>query len=73
MCRNYKPTESDLEDEDEDEDDDEDDPESWFEDDDDGRDGRDSAEAEDEDYSHVIRLDKSRIRYNNFYDSHDGD
>ncbi|KAI0921341.1 hypothetical protein AcW1_004655 [Taiwanofungus camphoratus] len=58
----YKPTESDLEDDDEDEDGD--DPSTWFEDDqDDGRKGQNIVEPDDEDISHIIRIDDSRIPY----------
>ncbi|PCH41281.1 hypothetical protein WOLCODRAFT_69214 [Wolfiporia cocos MD-104 SS10] len=60
---NYKPTESDLEDGTDDESDD--DPAGWFEDDqDDGRKGQDIVEPDfDADYSHIIRIDESRIPY----------
>lgn len=67
LHRNYKPTESDLED-DEDEDSDGD-PATWFEDDqDDGRKGQDIVEPDYEDYSDIIRIDSSRIPRNNFFD-----
>jgi len=66
---NYKPTESDLE-----EDDDDDDPANWFEDDqDDGRKGQDIIEPDEEDYSDIIRVDASRIRYSTFYEPRDED
>lgn len=62
LYRSYKPTESDLEDDDEDEDGD--DPSTWFEDDqDDGRKGQNIVEPDDEDISHIIRIDDSRIPY----------
>lgn len=62
LRRNYKPSDSDLEDDDDDDDDD--DPANWFEDDqDDGRKGQDIVEPDDEDYSHIIRIDDSRIFY----------
>jgi hypothetical protein len=68
--RNYKPTESDLED-DEDEDDD---PANWFEDDqDDGRKGQDIIEPDEEDFSDIIRVDASRIQYSTFYEPRDED
>lgn len=69
FSRNYKPTESDLED-----DDDDDDPANWFEDDqDDGRKGQDIIEPDEEDYSDIIRVDASRIRYSTFYEPRDDD
>lgn len=69
--RNYKPTESDMEDDDEEGSDD--DPANWFEDDqDDGRKGQNIVEPDFEDYSEIIRIDESRIPRNNFFD-HDGD
>jgi hypothetical protein len=59
MHRNYKPTESDLEDDD---DDDDGDPSQWFEDDqDDGRKGQDIVHSDDEDLSHIIRVDASKL------------
>jgi len=62
---NHKPTESDLEDDSDDEEDD--DPASWFEDDqDDGRKGQDIIEPDVEDFSDILRIDKSRIHYNTF-------
>ncbi|KAF9451637.1 hypothetical protein P691DRAFT_807254 [Macrolepiota fuliginosa MF-IS2] len=68
---NHKPTESDLED-DSDMDSDDDDPSTWFEDDqDDGRKGQDIVEPDDEDFSDVIRIDESRIRYSTFYEPRD--
>ncbi|KIP12657.1 hypothetical protein PHLGIDRAFT_97222 [Phlebiopsis gigantea 11061_1 CR5-6] len=67
---NYKPTESDLEDDD---DSDDEDPASWFEDDqDDGRKGQDIIEPDYEDYSEVIRIDTTHIPRNDLFD-HDGD
>ncbi|KAH9940599.1 hypothetical protein B0H21DRAFT_577954 [Amylocystis lapponica] len=58
---NYKPSGSDMEDDDDDDDDD--DPATWFEDDqDDGRKGQDIVEPDD-DISHIIRIDESRIPY----------
>jgi len=68
--RNYKPSESDLEDDDEQFSDDED-PSKWFEDDqDDGRKGQDIVEP-DEDFSEIIRVDASRVQYSTFYDPRD--
>ncbi|CCM04834.1 uncharacterized protein FIBRA_07027 [Fibroporia radiculosa] len=59
---NYKPTDSDLEDDEDDEDDD--DPSTWFEDDqDDGRKGQDIVEPDEEDFSNIIRIDESRIPF----------
>jgi hypothetical protein len=63
IFRNYKPTESDME---EDEEDDPDhcdvDPDDWFEDDqDDGRKYQDIVEPDAEDLSHIIQVDYSRI------------
>jgi len=59
---NYKPSDSDLDDDEDDDDDD--DPANWFEDDqDDGRKGQDIVEPDEEDYSHIIRIDDSRIFY----------
>jgi hypothetical protein len=72
LCRNHKPTESDLEDDSDEEDDD--DPASWFEDDqDDGRKGQDIVEPDsDEDLSNVIRVvDPGKIHYNTFYEPRD--
>lgn len=67
---NYKPSESDLEDDD-DEDSDED-PALWFEDDqDDGRKGQDIIEPDEEDLSSVIRIDDSRIPRSIFYEPRD--
>ena len=66
-CRNYKPTDSDLEDDSEDED-----PASWFEDDqDDGRKGQDIVEPDAEDLGEVIRGDASRAHYGAFYEPRD--
>lgn len=71
-CRNYKPTDSDLEDMEEDSDDD--DPSNWFEDDqDDGIKGQDIVPPDMEDLSNVIRVDESQIRYSTFYEPRDGD
>lgn len=72
ICRNYKPTDSDLEDMDEDDSDD--DPSSWFEDDqDDGIKGQNIIPPDMEDLSNVIRVDGSRIRYSTFYEPRDPD
>lgn len=72
-CRNYKPTDSDLEDMDEDDSDDED-PSTWFEDDqDDGIKGQDIVPPDTEDLSNVIRVDESRMRYSTFYEPREGD
>ncbi|KAJ3790462.1 hypothetical protein GGU10DRAFT_383175 [Lentinula aff. detonsa] len=83
---NYKPTESDLEDEDEEEEDgegmDEDgeeDPSTWFEDDqDDGRKGQNIIEADEMDdrdmdgLRNVIRvMDPNQLRYGTFYEPRD--
>ncbi|KAL0949686.1 hypothetical protein HGRIS_009723 [Hohenbuehelia grisea] len=69
---NYKPSDSDLEDDDEDEDDD--DPATWFEDDqDDGRKGQDIVDPDEEDYSHIIRVDENHHHYNTFYEPRDND
>jgi hypothetical protein len=60
--RNHKPSESDMEDDSDDGEDD--DPSSWFEDDqDDGRKGQDivNHDSDDEDLSHIIRIDDSKI------------
>ncbi|KAF7776041.1 hypothetical protein Agabi119p4_4434 [Agaricus bisporus var. burnettii] len=68
---NHKPTDSDLED-DSDPDSDDDDPSAWFEDDqDDGRKGQDIVEPDFEDFSHIIRIDASRMRYSTFYEPRD--
>ncbi|KAF8745986.1 hypothetical protein AX14_004278 [Amanita brunnescens Koide BX004] len=69
---NYKPTESDMEDDDEDSDDD---PANWFEDDqDDGRKGQDIVEPDVDDYSDIIRVDESKLHYSTFYEPrNDGD
>ncbi|KAH9998420.1 hypothetical protein BJV77DRAFT_920797, partial [Russula vinacea] len=65
---NYKPSESDLEDDDDDISEDED-PSTWFYDDqDDGRKGQDIIEPDAEDISDLIRVDASRIYYNTFYE-----
>ena len=70
-CRNYKPSESDLE-EDTDDESDDDDPASWFDDDqDDGRKGQDIVEPDYEDYSNIIRIDEARIPRNVFYEPPD--
>lgn len=72
VYRNYKPTESDLEDEDDDEDDD---PAGWFEDDqDDGRKGQDIIEPDEEDLSlsNIIRVvEPSQMHYSTFYKPRD--
>lgn len=75
ICRNYKPSDSDLEDMDMDEDDsDEEDPATWFEDDqDDGIKGQDIVPPDVEDLSNIIRVDENRIRYSTFYEPRDGD
>ena len=71
--RNYKPSESDLEDEGDDDSDDED-PSTWFDDDqDDGRKGQDIIEPDAEDFSDMIRVDTSRVYYNTFYEPRDED
>ena len=50
--------------EDDDDDEGDEDPASWFDDDqDDGRKGQDIVEPDEEDYSHVIRIDESRVFY----------
>lgn len=73
ICRNYKPTDSDLEGMDEDDSDD-DDPSTWFEDDqDDGIKGQDIIPPDVEELSNVIRVDESRIRYSTFYEPRDVD
>ncbi|KAH9045189.1 hypothetical protein EDB85DRAFT_2270242 [Lactarius pseudohatsudake] len=60
-ARNYKPSESDLEDDDGDDLDDED-PSTWFDDDqDDGRKDQDIIEPDVEDLSDIIRVDTSRM------------
>lgn len=65
---NYKPSESDLEDDDGDYSDDED-PSTWFDDDqDDGRKDQDIIEPDVEDLSDIIRVDTSRIYYNTCYE-----
>ncbi|KAG1753913.1 uncharacterized protein EDB91DRAFT_424816 [Suillus paluster] len=70
---NYKPTDSDLED-DMDEDDEDEDPSTWFEDDqDDGVKGQDIVEPDDEEIYNVIRVDESRVRYSTFYEPREGD
>jgi len=67
--RNYKPSESDLEDDDGDDPDDED-PSTWFDDDqDDGRKDQDIIEPDVEDLSDIIRVDTSRVYYNTCYES----
>jgi len=73
---NYKPSESDLEDDDDDGDDgsEDEDPSTWFYDDqDDGRKGQDIVEPDADDLSGIIRVETSRIYYNTFYESRDGD
>lgn len=71
VYRNYKPSESDLED-DSDEDSEDDDPAAWFEDDqDDGRKGQDIIEPDYEDLSDIIRIDENNIRYSTFYEPRD--
>ncbi|EAU84909.1 hypothetical protein CC1G_00428 [Coprinopsis cinerea okayama7 len=64
-----KPTDSDLEDDDDDDSSDDDDPAAWFEDDqDDGVKGQDIVEPDfDDDLSHIIQVDHSRIGYDTFY------
>ena len=67
LPRNHKPTESDLEDDSDADDEEDDDPATWFEDDqDDGRKGQDIIEPDVEDFSDILRIDKSRIHYNTF-------
>jgi len=64
----YKPSESDLEDEDEDED--SDDPSTWFHDDqEDGIKGQNIVYPDDDDLAEIIRVDTSKVSYN---DMHDG-
>jgi hypothetical protein len=66
--RNYKPSESDLEDDDGDGSDDED-PSTWFHDDqDDGRKDQDIIEPDVEDISDIIRVDTGRVYYNTCYE-----
>lgn len=72
--RNYKPTDSDLEDMDDDDDDDDSDPSAWFQDDqDDGIKGQDIVPPDLEDLSDIIRVDESKIRYSTFYEPRDTD
>ncbi|KIK65389.1 hypothetical protein GYMLUDRAFT_159178, partial [Collybiopsis luxurians FD-317 M1] len=71
---NYKPTESDLEDDDQDEDGD--DPAGWFEDDqDDGRKGQNIVEPDEEDpesLHNIIRvMDPNQMHYSTFYEPRD--
>lgn len=73
-CRNYKPSESDLEDVDDDDEDD--DPAGWFEDDqDDGRKGQNIVEPDEEDpesLHNIIRvMDPNQMHYNTFYEPRD--
>ncbi|KAG1755825.1 hypothetical protein EDB19DRAFT_1902008 [Suillus lakei] len=71
---NYKPTDSDLEDDMDEDDDDDEDPSTWFEDDqDDGVKGQDIIEPDYEELSSVIRIDESRARYSTFFEPRDGD
>ncbi|KAL4241261.1 hypothetical protein ABKN59_000353 [Abortiporus biennis] len=71
---NYKPTDSDIEDDSDFDEDDDEDPAGWFEDDqDDGRKGQDIVEPDYEDISDIIRIDDSRIAHNIFYEPNDGD
>ncbi|KAK7695503.1 hypothetical protein QCA50_000139 [Cerrena zonata] len=72
---NYKPSDSDLEDDSDDlNDDSDDDPAAWFEDDqDDGRKGQDIIEPDYEDLTSVIRIDDSRIPRSMFYEPKDDD
>jgi len=66
---NYKPTESDLED---DSDDSDEDPSTWFEDDqDDGRKGQDLVDPDVAELADVIRTDDTKFHYNTFYQPHD--
>lgn len=66
---NYRPTDSDMEQE---EDSDDEDPASWFDDDqDDGRKGQNIVDPDTEDLSDIIRVDASRIRYSTFYEPRD--
>jgi hypothetical protein len=58
--------------EDDDDDDDDDDPSNWFEDDqDDGRKGQIIIEPDVEDFSDIIRVDESKMRYGTFYEPRD--
>lgn len=71
---NYKPTDSDLEDDMDDDDEDDEDPSTWFEDDqDDGVKGQDIIEPDYEELSSIIRVDESRARYSTFFEPRDGD
>ncbi|KAJ7276281.1 hypothetical protein B0H12DRAFT_12089 [Mycena haematopus] len=73
---NYKPTDSDLEDDSEDDEDDAD-PAAWFkeDDDDDGRKGQLIVEPDEEDYTDIIRVDSSKMpsAYSMFYEPRDDD
>lgn len=65
ILRNARPTESDIEDEDEDESDQ--DPSTWFVDDqDDGRKDQDITEPDinERELSNIIRVDESKLTYN---------
>lgn len=71
---NYKPTDSDLEDDMDEDDEDDEDPSTWFEDDqDDGVKGQDIIEPDYEEISSIIRVDESRARYSTFFEPRDGD
>jgi hypothetical protein len=68
--RNYKPTDSDLEDDDSSDNDD--DPGTWFDDEDeDGIKGQNIVLPDTEDYTNIIRIDEGRIPYNIFYEPRD--
>ena len=72
--RNYKPTDSDLEDDDDDYDSDNEDPSTWFEDDqDDGRKGQNIIEPDYEDISNIIRIDERRIPRSIYFDGREGE
>lgn len=63
---NYKPTESDLED---DESNSDDDPSSWFEDDqDDGRKGQDIVEPDEEDWWYMMHINERNFRSDIFHE-----
>lgn len=71
MLRNYKPTDSDLEEENESDSDG--DPSTWFEDDqDDGIKGQDIVYPDEEELNSIIRVDDSAFHhYSSFYEPHD--
>jgi hypothetical protein len=69
--RNYKPSESDLEDDDGDDEEDEDDPANWFEDDqDDGRKGQNIVQPDFDEPE--VDPDVIRIDYGKIYELRDG-